>query len=390
MNWFFGQLTEEMVEKALQPKKLISFHEHIKKKDKEALQQTVFEKKEPLYQLEYDIKEFLNHKVDWPSSLLPSNGENHDAKQENYNENQAKEQKNATSMKIKVDDHTLESVTLWSQHPKVVESGILNKLSKQEIKLQEAMYEVMCSEASYLKSLHILINHFYRGIEFMQKYLSRLSKNEFDWMFSNVTDIALVSESLLFEHEERWKGSILMHDVCEVLLNHIEQNFHVYEIYCENYELQKITLKRLSKQNSAFALVLKRLENDEICQKLSFQSFLFLPIHRITKYKILIDAIIKQLPKDSTLLESCKSALTASKMISRKCDMAIKNGEFRLSIGRLKFKRPMPKIPLSRNLIKAGEVICTSLASKDTLTLETKTVNLYCFPDLILIADTKR
>ena len=43
--------------------------------------------------------------------------------------------------------------SLWSDLPEVVESGILENLSNAERKLEAAIFEIISSEASYLKSL---------------------------------------------------------------------------------------------------------------------------------------------------------------------------------------------------------------------------------------------
>ncbi|THD28078.1 Guanine nucleotide exchange factor [Fasciola hepatica] len=54
----------------------------------------------------------------------------------------------------------------WSDMTEVLSSGILKLLTKHEIQLQEAMFEVITSEASYYQSLNVLVNHFYHSPEF--------------------------------------------------------------------------------------------------------------------------------------------------------------------------------------------------------------------------------
>nr|XP_023027364.1 uncharacterized protein LOC111515369 [Leptinotarsa decemlineata] len=50
--------------------------------------------------------------------------------------------------------------SLWCETPEVTKSAVLSKLSPQQKKLQEAKFEVITSEASYLNSLNVLCNHF--------------------------------------------------------------------------------------------------------------------------------------------------------------------------------------------------------------------------------------
>ncbi len=46
-------------------------------------------------------------------------------------------------------------------------TGILDRLSDEAKKLQEALFEVITSEASYLLSLNILITHFMADAELL-------------------------------------------------------------------------------------------------------------------------------------------------------------------------------------------------------------------------------
>ena len=50
--------------------------------------------------------------------------------------------------------------SMWSELPEVLDSGILDNITCEAKKLHEAMFEVITSEASYLKSLNILMKHF--------------------------------------------------------------------------------------------------------------------------------------------------------------------------------------------------------------------------------------
>ena len=75
--------------------------------------------------------------------------------------------------------------SLWAELPEVMESGILATISPEEKKLQEAMFEVISSEASYLKSLNILISHFVQSPHFSGD-TSVLNKRDQRILFSEV------------------------------------------------------------------------------------------------------------------------------------------------------------------------------------------------------------
>ena len=57
-------------------------------------------------------------------------------------------------------------------------------------------------------------------------------------------------------------------------------------------------LSFLSRENVMFREYLKRLESNKICQNLNMQSFLLLPMQRITRLPLLILAILNRTPLD--------------------------------------------------------------------------------------------
>ncbi|RWR98551.1 ephexin-1-like protein, partial [Dinothrombium tinctorium] len=163
-----------------------------------------------------------------------------------------------------------------------------------------------------------------------------------------------------------------------------------YLTYCENHLKQEKTLIHLRQSNSMFSDYLKELENDSICQKLSFHSFLILPIQRVTRYVILIEAILSNAHfQSSEMINSCKETLYLAKRLAIRCNEAIKRDR---SIIDLKFPKTMPKISLSndsRELIRKGEAV-QFYPTKQVLNYsKEKFLLLYRFSDIFLIASMK-
>lgn len=78
-------------------------------------------------------------------------------------------------------------------------SGILEKISPHDRKIQEAMFEVITSEASYLKSLNILMEHFMQCPEFSEDFSVNcvLGRRERHILFSDVAPVREVSARLV-------------------------------------------------------------------------------------------------------------------------------------------------------------------------------------------------
>ena len=65
----------------------------------------------------------------------------------------------------------------------------------------------------------------------------------------------------------------------------------------------------LFSENPRFVEALKDLESSPICQALKMQSFLMLPMQRITRLPLLIGAIFSRLDENSAEYEPCQEAL---------------------------------------------------------------------------------
>lgn len=72
--------------------------------------------------------------------------------------------------------------TLWCEIPEVINSSVLSTLNTHQMKLQEAKFEMITSEASYLNSLNVLVDHFIASIETCEQ----LTQEEKDKLFGKI------------------------------------------------------------------------------------------------------------------------------------------------------------------------------------------------------------
>ncbi|MEE6515811.1 hypothetical protein FKM82_024883 [Ascaphus truei] len=79
---------------------------------------------------------------------------------------------------------------IWSQLPQVQEKGILNWITPEERKRQEAIFEIITSEYSYQHSLDILFRLFKKSDELKQT----ITSTDHHHLFSNIADILEVSK----------------------------------------------------------------------------------------------------------------------------------------------------------------------------------------------------
>ncbi|XP_069721136.1 ephexin-1 isoform X2 [Phaenicophaeus curvirostris] len=278
---------------------------------------------------------------------------------------------------------------LWQDLPEIRSSGVLSILQPDEIKLQEAMFELVTSEASYYKSLNLLVSHFMEN----ERLKKILHPSEAHILFSNVLDVMAVSERFLLDLEQRVEENIVISDVCDIVYQHTVNHFSVYITYVSNQTYQERAYKQLLQDKPAFREVISQLELDPKCKGLSFSSFLILPFQRITRLKLLVQNILKKVEEKSDRENTALDAHKELETVVKACNEGVRKmsrTEQMISIQKkLEFKiKSVPIISHSRWLLKQGELQQMN-GPKTSRTLRTKKlfreIYLFLFNDLLVI-----
>ncbi|XP_054062085.1 ephexin-1 isoform X1 [Rissa tridactyla] len=278
---------------------------------------------------------------------------------------------------------------LWQDLPEIRSSGVLSILQPDEIKLQEAMFELVTSEASYYKSLNLLVSHFMEN----ERLKKILHQSEAHILFSNVLDVMAVSERFLLDLEQRVEENIVISDVCDIVYQHTVNHFSVYITYVSNQTYQERAYKQLLQDKPAFRELISQLELDPKCKGLSFSSFLILPFQRITRLKLLVQNILKKVEEKSDRETTALDAHKELETVVKACNEGVRKmsrTEQMISIQKkLEFKiKSVPIISHSRWLLKQGELQQMN-GPKTSRTLRTKKlfreIYLFLFNDLLVI-----
>ncbi|PRD32569.1 UNVERIFIED_CONTAM: Rho guanine nucleotide exchange factor 26 [Trichonephila clavipes] len=291
--------------------------------------------------------------------------------------------------------------SLWCEVPEVIQSGILKTISSKDRKIQEAMFEVITSEASYLKSLNFLFEHFVQCPEFSGSETNILDKREKHVLFSDIQPVRDVSAQLLADLEKRWLENIVLSNICDIIYEHASKYFSVYVKYCSNQLYQERLLRELKEKRPEFVAVLKRLESNPICQGLDMHSFLMLPMQRITRLPLLIDAIFHRLSPDSPIHDSCKMALATVNKLVAECNEGARKmermEEMLVISQQLDFKdcKGLGLLSASRWLVKKGELVQLMLDNSSRRTFGRSSrwckiqLYLFLFTDLLVVTRKK-
>lgn len=279
----------------------------------------------------------------------------------------------------------------WSQLPQVKDSGILTTITPQERKRQEAIFEIITSEHSYLHSLGILVSHF-KSSEALRR---TMTATEHHHLFSNISVIHQVSKSFFEDLERRHYDNPVIRDISDIVQNHAAHHFEPYIVYCSNETFQQRTLQKLLTRNIAFKETLKQIEGSTECGGLPMISFLILPMQRVTRLPLLLDTICQKTPDTTAEYFAAVWALNAiSKLVSR-CNDGARRMERteqmytiqkQMEFGRIK---PFPLVSSSRWLKKRGELaVCTEELSI-WRAFSTRSYYLFLFNDVLIVTKKK-
>ncbi|XP_053665434.1 uncharacterized protein LOC128714586 [Anopheles marshallii] len=306
-----------------------------------------------------------------------------------------------------IEPHIGKLRTLWCEVPEVRNSEILATLTPTEKRLQEAKFEILTSEASYLKSLNLLRTHFVNHPAFRDTRI--LSSSERKTLFSSIIPVQECSDRLLCDLENCWQDNIMLLGLSHSIYKHAEKHFHVYVTYCEHQAKIDRTLKALRANKPEFARTLTALEADPVCCSLSLSSFLMLPMQRITRMRLLLDAVLQRChPEDDDEFGSWESTFVLINRILTQCNDAAHRSEqlyeMELLSRQIEFPtnvRPLAIVPcgigaatMHRKLEKRGELVHLLWRGDDAkLTFGKKmsksNVYAFLFTDLLVLTKKK-
>ncbi|XP_054477548.1 trichohyalin isoform X2 [Anoplopoma fimbria] len=276
------------------------------------------------------------------------------------------------------------SHSLWRELPGVRNSAELEELTEDQRRLQEVRFEVVTSEASYCRSLDIVVEHFVK----CKQLGALLTTQDRNWLFSRLADVRAISNSFLSKLEERVETDIINFTVCDIIARHCQRFKMVYVPYLTNQSYQDATYQRLMNENQGFRRVVEKIERSPVCQRLPLRSFLVLPFQRITRIKLLVQNIVKRTtPGTEEATQAIKSLKLLEKLIKESNDSItqMKSIESLVSLSaKVDFEcRTLPLISQSRRLVREGPI--TELMDFSLKETE-RNVYLHLFNDYLLLS----
>ncbi|XP_030816683.1 pleckstrin homology domain-containing family G member 7 [Camarhynchus parvulus] len=170
--------------------------------------------------------------------------------------------------------------------------------SQLEVKKEAAVWELFTSECTYfLDHLLVLKMIFMNTLKYLQSNEFLLDVDLWR-LFANLEELNKISLSFLKTFFETVKKHISKSD-SPTNFNPILRTFfqgdlcQTHQIYCLNYTSAVFYLEKL-RQREDFGIYLKWCEQNEQCKRLHLPELLVAPLHRLTRYPLLLNNIWKR------------------------------------------------------------------------------------------------
>lgn len=318
--------------------------------------------------------------------------------------------------------------THWAEW---VPNEVLQALNKQEVKLQEAIWEFILTESTFLTNMKIVQDIFVPQLNLLKK--RNLVDIHPQNIFGGISEIYQAHLKFWKQCPEKCmkeaarKKSLLSEGkVVEYFPDDFEENFEEYLSHClfaAKYQEQLMNVE----DNLAFKEYLNWCKNHKYSQKKELGSFLIEPMQHMMRYALLINAIKTHCPSPDTKMEFVKISeklqsflaeidsrlreqeeMEIVQQINNRIEMSIhieQNGhedKFLSKFYKFDLLAPMPSLPFSmaRILFKYSKLKMRDMtyrlsSLRNAFGQENSTgfspVNIYLFTDIILIArETKR
>ncbi|XP_046850593.1 pleckstrin homology domain-containing family G member 5-like isoform X2 [Xenia sp. Carnegie-2017] len=231
-------------------------------------------------------------------------------------------------------------------------------LSKNVRDQQEAIWELLTTEIAYINKLQVIKKIFILCLRNIQNegYLNEIDLTN---LFSNVEEIYAVNVSFwlnslkpvinMARHTKQLLNSLDMADGFATF----DSQFEPYLKYCMEESSCTKYFKQKQSQDEYFRLYVEWCESRPECKRLKLSDLLVKPMQRLTKYPLLLKAILKKTSDEEKRKEISTMILTVQKFVSKvDSSMKVRQEKEILSKTSLKIESYWPVDPVTDEVEK--------------------------------------
>ncbi|KAA1466780.1 hypothetical protein DENSPDRAFT_767026 [Dentipellis sp. KUC8613] len=259
--------------------------------------------------------------------------------------------------------------------------------------VQELITELVITERSYVKRLHILKQDYADPLRSFarSKETAIIPAYEAKTLFGNLDDLLPVNQALLADLEKMMlpDGPQTVGSVGDVVLRHFKERrgFERYKQYYSKREEAQSILKDMTRRSSNFAGFIDRIKysSADTKNRVGLSELLMDPVQRIPRYTLLFRTMIKRMaPGDTQRAKLIEANEIASKIAQADVDDETKRATILNYIGTSVEDFPVNLISNSRQFIDCIDVQDV-IAETPLSPLETLHCTLFLFDDKLML-----
>ncbi|KAF7401436.1 hypothetical protein HZH68_007256 [Vespula germanica] len=202
--------------------------------------------------------------------------------------------------------------------PLITDSGVVyapfvcRKCSKKRAERKEIITEIVETEQKYGRDLQIILEEFHRPMLnaglLTSEQLSAIFLNVEELLEHNLVLAEKLKDAVEFA-QESGDEDLLTVDVGKIFLES-ERMLHAFESYCTRQGSASLLLQNLEKEKELLRIFLRvsQMENT-VLRRMNLNSFLMVPVQRVTKYPLLLARLLKATPSVRPDIQEAKKRL---------------------------------------------------------------------------------
>ncbi|KAG0303192.1 RHO1 GDP-GTP exchange protein 2 [Dissophora globulifera] len=179
---------------------------------------------------------------------------------------------------------------LWGSS---VPASVVESVSKKERNKQEVIFEVIQTEYYYVHDLVLLEEIFIMPLRASNIVHPERLEEFIEGVFMNYKELLALNKQLLADLRVRQEEQPLVESIGDILLAHIARFEQAYTSYISRLTISQFMCKREEARNPKLARFLADCAKHPEARRLSLHHFITLPHNRISRYPLLLNAIIR-------------------------------------------------------------------------------------------------
>lgn len=283
-----------------------------------------------------------------------------------------------------VDDRLVVHLNMKRLQEEDVSGEVCDDMDIEYSKVQRIADELLATEKSYVKKLHLLDQVFQMNIVMVNRDQALFPKEIIPQMFSNIKSIYQFHHDFLLPKLQQ----VISPHSADLKVGEVMAWFapflKLYIEYVKNFDRASDLVNYWLGKSPKFAQLVEELQKRPECGNLTLQHHMLEPVQRVPRYELLLKDYLKHLPKESADMQHTEKALKIVKEAAQHSNEAMRKIEkFRKLLDLNESLGEIDLISPTRELVKEGRIMRVS--AKDGSLIERY---IFLFNDLLLVCQS--